>query len=277
MKSPTAIGPWIAVALLAGVTGGCVSTTDIDAINSQLADIQKQLFQLHAQSSSKDEMASLQSSVGKQMEQVLQSEATLKVQVDSLSSQIEQLQSKLEDTNFRLSQLSQQIATTNQELKTFRSETRLAASETSPADPNAPGAPPAPGATTTDPQALYQSAYNDYLRGNYPLAQLAFEEYLANFRETDLADNATYWIAECQYRQGKYRPAIEQYDKLAREFPKSDKLPSALLKKGYALLELGERPAGIVELQKVLRDYPTSDEANVARDRLKALGLDSRR
>jgi hypothetical protein len=48
----------------------------------------------------------------------------------------------------------------------------------------------------------------------------------------------------------------------------------ALLKKGYAYLELGERPQGVVQLQLVIREHPTSDEANIARDRLRTLGVD---
>ena len=59
-------------------------------------------------------------------------------------------------------------------------------------------------------------------------------------------------------------------------FPRSDKTASALLKKGYAHLELGERSQGIVQLQHVLRQYPTSDEANLARGRLREMGVDVR-
>ena len=59
-------------------------------------------------------------------------------------------------------------------------------------------------------------------------------------------------------------------------YPRSDKVPSALLKKGYSHLELGERPQGVVQLQHVIRSYPTSDEANLARQRLREIGVDAR-
>jgi TolA-binding protein len=59
-------------------------------------------------------------------------------------------------------------------------------------------------------------------------------------------------------------------------FPRSDKVPSALLKKGYSHLELGERSQGVVQLQHVVRQYGTSDEANLARQRLREVGVDVR-
>jgi len=57
-------------------------------------------------------------------------------------------------------------------------------------------------------------------------------------------------------------------------YPRSDKVPSAALKKGYAHLELGERSQGVVQLQYVVRQFPNSDEANLARQRLRELGVD---
>ncbi|MFY9826885.1 MAG: hypothetical protein WAM82_36360, partial [Thermoanaerobaculia bacterium] len=109
----------LAVALAAA---GCVSSQDIQGLQTQLTDIQKEMLQLQKQAGeapSKQEVTNLQSSVGQQMQGLLKTEADMRVKLQELSSQIEALQAKLEDTNYRLSQLSQQIAATNQELKSF--------------------------------------------------------------------------------------------------------------------------------------------------------------
>ncbi|HEY9421527.1 MAG TPA: tol-pal system protein YbgF, partial [Thermoanaerobaculia bacterium] len=127
-----------------------------------------------------------------------------------------------------------------------------------------------------DPKSIYDAAYNDYLRGNYDLSLRQFQEYLANFPNTDLSDNATYWIGESYYRQKRFRQAIEQFDSVLSGYPRSDKVPSALLKKGYSHLELGERSQGVAQLQNVLRQHGSSDEANLARQRLRELGVDVR-
>ena len=273
---------------------GCVTPQDIEGLQSQLADIQRQVLQLQKQAPSKEEVSNLEANFGRQMESLLKTEADMQVKLQGLSSQIDELQAKLEDTNYRLAQLSQQIATTNQELKSFRSNPLPPAMAPS-TDPQLqqPGTPP-PGSQgtvggnpanpanpgggtgpTADPQNLYNSAYNDYLKGNYDLALREFQEYLDNFPGTDLADNATYWIGECYYRQRRFKQAVDQFDAVLQRFPRSDKVAAAQLKKGYSLLELGERSQGVVQLRGVIRQHPSSDEANLARQRLREIGVDA--
>jgi len=264
----------LALAALAAAlaTSGCVSTSDIEGLQSQLSDVQRQLLQIQMQAPSKEEVSNIEVQVGKRMESLLKSEADMQVRLQDLSKQIDQLQANLEDTNYRLAQLSQQIAATNQELKSVRPAPPPAAEG---AEPGAEGPAPPP-ATAANPQTLYQSAYNDYLRGNYDLAIRGFQDYFDHFPDTDLADNAVYWIGECYYRQGKFRQAISQFDGVLNRYPRSDKLPSALLKKGYSHLQLGERSPGVVQLQHVIAEYPSSDEANLARQRLRDLGVEPR-
>lgn len=270
MRSPRfLLGLLLAAAGVAAA--GCVSSQDIEGLRSQLSDVQRQVLQVQKQASSKQEVESLEATVGKQMDSLLKTEADMQLKLQELSGQIEALQAKLEDTNFRLSQLSQQIAGTNQELKSFRNAPRPE-TEPAPAPPAAPAAPP----SAADPQSLYNAAYNDYLKGSYDLALRGFQQYLETFPSTALAANATYWTGECYYRQRRYRQAIEQYDAVLNRYPRSDKTASALLKKGYAYLELGERSQGVVQLQHVLRQYPTSDEANLARQRLREIGIDGK-
>lgn len=265
----------LAVALLAG---GCVSSSDIESLQGQLNEIQRQILQVQQQAPSKQEVSDLEASVGRQMETLLESEADMQVRLDELSTQIERLQSKLEDTNYRLAQLSQTIAATNQELQALRSSPLMTRpmvpgeGEGDGEDEAGQPARTAPGMVTSDPEQLYQSAYQDYLRGNYDLALREFQAYLDEFPDSELADNAVYWMGESYYRQRRFRQAIARFDQVLNRYPRSDKLPSAVLKKGYAHLELGERSQGVVQLQYVLREYPNSDEANLARERLRELG-----
>lgn len=260
---------------------GCVSPQDIEGLQSQLSDIQRQMLQLQRQAPSKQEVEDLGTSVGQQMSSLLKTEADMQVKLQELSSQIDELQAKLEDTNYRLAQLSQQIAATNQELKAFRTQPPPAPAPDTGIGPGGdPAVPPQqqaprPSGPAADPQSLYNSAYNDYLRGRYDLALQGFEEYLKNFPGTDLADNATYWIGECYYRQRRYRQAVDQFEGVLSRYPRSDKSASALLKKGYALIELGDRSQGVSQLRLVIRQFPTSDEANLARQRLRELGVDA--
>ena len=260
------IRPTLAAAVAAATLAGCVSTSDIEGLQAQLSDIQRQVLLLQQQNASTEEVSELGAQITRQTDKLLRSEADVQVALEELSGQIEQLQANLGDTNYRLAQLSQQITNTNQELKAVRSAVGGAMSS-----PLAPGQGAVTG-TPEDPQDLYQSAYNDYLRGSYDLAILGFRRYLEAFPETDLADNATYWIGECYFSQRKYSQAVTEFDQILERYPRSDKTASALLKKGYAYLELGQRQQGVVQLRNVIREYPQSDEANLARQRLDSLG-----
>jgi tol-pal system protein YbgF len=130
------------------------------------------------------------------------------------------------------------------------------------------GSASAPGTAPPAPKELYSQAYADYARGNFDLAIQGFQEYLKNYADTDLADNAQYWIGECLYSKQKHSEAIEAWNTLFRDFPASDKLPDARVKKGMALEKLGRRSQALVEYRYVVERYPNSPAARQARDRL---------
>ncbi len=245
----------------------CVSSSDLDEIHSKLGDIQREVLKLQEQTSSKDEVAELGKRIATQTDSLIKSEADIQVSLEELGQQIEQLQANLGDTNYRLSQLSQQITATNQELTSVRNSLGRGLASNS-ASRNAAAVDEAP----TDPQELYDAAYNDYLRGNYDLAILGFRRYFNNFPDTPLTDNAIYWIGECYFSQAQYQRAIAQFDTILTDYARSDKTASAILKKGFAYLELGLVEQGEVQLRNVIQQFPSSDEANLARQRLATLG-----
>jgi tol-pal system protein YbgF len=256
-----------ALAAAVVAAAGCGSS-QLDSMEQQLADIQRQVLQIQKQSSSKEEVAGIQTSSAEQSRNLLKAQADIQLELQSLSSLIEQLEGKLEDTNYRLAQLSQQIAATNQQIKGLRP------GEGAPPPGGGGAGGPIPGNAAADPETLYRTSYNDYLRGNYDLAILGFRQYLESFGSTDLADNASYWIGESYYKQKRFQDAIREFDTVVSQYPNSDKVASALLRKGYAYLELGEQSKGVVQLQNVIRRYPKSDEANLARQQLGTLGID---
>jgi tol-pal system protein YbgF len=142
------------------------------------------------------------------------------------------------------------------------------AGTTSPTGPTGAPAPAAPTAPVQAPRELYSQAYADFARGNYDLAMQGFAEYLRAYPGTDFADNAQYWIGECQYGKKLYTEAIDAWNLLLKDFPSSDKLPDARVKKGMALERLGRRSQALVEYRYVADRFPTSQAARIARERL---------
>lgn len=242
----------------------CTSSGEFEALHKQLEDIQLQVLELRKEGSTKDEVKSLGTSIAESFQSLNNSQGEVRAELAKLTEKFLDLEAKLDDTNFRLAQLSQLIAATNQELLAARNAAEEARRRPTPPPPT----------QTSDPKSLYETAYDDYLQGNFDLAILGFRQYLETYRDTDLADNATYWIGEYFYRQSKFKKAIDQFEAVLSQFKDSDRTPSALLKKGYAHLELSQRAQGIVQLQRVTCEYAGTDEAHLASQRLAEMGVD---
>jgi tol-pal system protein YbgF len=280
------------VALLALLAAGCASTSDVQKLQSQINDLQDQVAQLKRTASSKEDVQNVNTRIAEQTETLLKSNTTLVTKVGSIEERLNNNQGSVEQTNYRVDHLVQQLTQAQHDVEELRgSVARLAAAPPTPTPaPTQLGVAPAPSPATPapahelnvtpdggeTPSMTYQNAYRDYQKGNYDLAIAGFREFIGRYKDSDLADNAAYWIGESLYSQKKYRESIVQFDSVVNDYPKSEKVPSALLKKGYAYISLGEKAQGIVQLQYVVHEHPKSAEAAKARDELKRLGVETR-
>jgi len=270
----------IVVAAAALAASGCISTSDFAAMQRQVAELQDELANVKRTAAGKEEVQGVNARIVEQTETLLKSNATLVSKVNEIDERVQNTQGSIEQSNYRMDQLAQQLAQVKRDVDDLRA--RITALQTTPAPATAatpssgeltvPGSPAAPSA---DPMQTYQAAYRDYQRGNYDLAIEGFREFVQDNANSDMADNAAYWIGESLFSQKKYREAIAQFDSVVTRYPRSDKVPGALLKKGYAYISLGERAQGIVQLQYVVHEHPKSQEASLARQKLKQLGVDT--
>ncbi len=123
------------------------------------------------------------------------------------------------------------------------------------------------------PDVLYNNALRDYNGDKNDLATQEFSDYIKFYPNTDLAGNCYFYLGEIQFRQGNYQQAAQSYDQVLQNFPTGNKTASAQLKKGFALIELGKQDDGVSELRHVIQRYPKSNEAQLARERLRKLGV----
>jgi tol-pal system protein YbgF len=270
----------IAAAAVALLATACVSTSDVEKLQSQISDLQEQIAALKRTASSKEEVQNVNTKIAEQTDMLLKSNATLVSKVGSIEDRLNNAQGSVEQTNYRFDRLVQQITAAQRDIDQLKANAAAAAAAaapapTTPASPTAEVTVPAPAASIENPVETYQDAYRDYQRGNYDLAIAGFREVVTKSPKSDLADNAAYWIGESLYSQKKYREAIAQFDSVVTSYPKSDKVASALLKKGYAYIQLNEKNMGIVQLQYVVHEHPRSPEAAKAREELKRLGVNS--
>jgi tol-pal system protein YbgF len=95
-----------------------------------------------------------------------------------------------------------------------------------------------------------------------------YREYLRYYPDTDLSDNAQYWIGESLYAKRLYAEAVDAWDELVREYPSSDKLPDGRFKRAMALERLGRRREALAEYRAVADRYPNSEAGRKAKERL---------
>ena len=91
----------------------------------------------------------------------------------------------------------------------------------------------------------YQAAFELLKEQRYEPAAMAFQQFLVTFPDSELADNAQYWLAESHYVTQMFDEALAEFERCYHEYPRSRKVPDALLKMGYCSYELEdwERPA----------------------------------
>ncbi len=204
-------------------------------------------------------------------------------QAAEVQKQLAALQARAEALAGELSRLSARIDELSQRVETLSRQARA----TPPAAPAAPRPGAAPPRTPGGPQPsdLYQTAYIDFSKGNYPLAIAGFREFLRRFPDSELANNAQYWVGEAyvglargyanQGQNDKANAALEQavqeFRKVIVNYPRGEKVPTALYKEALALLELKQPGLAEARLKYLLEHFPQSEEAPLARDRLAAL------
>jgi len=263
-----ALGPLVA----------CSSSEDMALLQREITDVQRSVDNLQTQTVDKSDLRAMQSKMQEMTDKTMRSNADLVLEVQQLQEQIEALTASLELTTLRLQEISQELAA---------SRARDTSGYAIPPVTAAPageggegGEPPAGGsaaaggpAAAATPEALYRSAYEDYMRGNYDLAADGFAEYLRRYPDTELSDNALYWIGECYDAQEQTQEALDTFSKVLEDYPSSDKAAAAQLKIGLLYLKLDDQGQAVVNLQYVVYEHPGTREADLAREQLKSLGM----
>ena len=193
---------------------------------------------------------------------------------DSLTSQLQALSESVDEAKTRLAKLNDQMTKTQNIIQTLNTPPPAQVSEPGSNAAGAPAQPPAP--QLPDPDTLYKSGVSYLTGGQYDLAIQAFQEFLKDYGDSDLAPNAQFYIGECYYAEKNYQQAIQEYNKCLERYPSGNKLPAAQLKKSYALQAMGQRAAAERELRSLIQRYPNSREADLAKQRLRSLRTPAR-
>ena len=130
----------------------------------------------------------------------------------------------------------------------------------------------APGAEQP-PEALglYDDGYTLFHQQRYADAEERFRRYLRLYPDTELADNAQFWIGECHYARGDYAAALDAFTATVERYPQGNKVADALLKAGRSLEALGRIEQARQTYHELTDRFPSAAAAVIARERLAAL------
>jgi tol-pal system protein YbgF len=126
-------------------------------------------------------------------------------------------------------------------------------------------------ASSTGAASLYKDAYEAFQKGDLDGARRKLEAFLKQYPNTELSDNAQFWIGETFYQKRDYEKAILEYEKVIVKYPEGEKVSSALYKQAIAFLELGDKTNARNLLKRVMERYPQSEQAEMAKKRLETI------
>ena len=129
----------------------------------------------------------------------------------------------------------------------------------------APGQLPLPSGSDRD---NYQAAFELLKQQRYEPAAMAFQQFLVSFPDSQLADNAQYWLAESYYVTDQFDDALKQFQVVIKQHADSRKVPDALLKMGYCNYELERWTDARAALVRVQSEYSETTAARLAEQRL---------
>jgi tol-pal system protein YbgF len=118
---------------------------------------------------------------------------------------------------------------------------------------------------------MYNAALSFYREEDYEKASEEFKKFLNLYPESDLADNAQFWIGECLMSLKQYEQAILAYQDVIKKYPKGNKVANAMLRQAIAFLEINDKTSARLLLQKVIKQFPGESEAKIAQTKLKAI------
>lgn len=205
--------------------------------------------------------------------------ADQKLLIDNVVEGVRVLREKADDTNVRLSTVSQELEAVRQAVASMPAPSAAAAPAVNPGAPGdqPPAANVPPVATASgpapliSPQKMFENAYADYTGGQYELAIVGFNTYIASFPKSDKADDAQLNIGNALYAAGKYRDAIDSFQKVITNYASSDSVPLAYYKMGLTYTELRQYDLARKAFETVVQKYPAVPEAILAKQRLDSL------
>lgn len=271
-------------ALTMALTPASAANKDTEMILAELRRLQAQVTQLQSAQTELGRLVNqLTANASEDESFVRKTLANTQTTLQDVKDGLSILSSRLDETNGRIGNMRREMSSLRQTTQPLLIPPEGTApgngqgGGASPANPpsssgeETAAVTPSVSAAAPGPVELYNQAYTDYTQMRYPLAISGFKEVIQRYPESDLADNAQYWIGECLMAQRQYERALESFEDVLRMYPDSNKLAEASYKKAMALEAMGRKDEAIEQLERVIELFPRTQVERNATQRLKAL------
>lgn len=112
---------------------------------------------------------------------------------------------------------------------------------------------------------VYQNAFSLLKDGDNPAAEQAFSSFIQNYPNSDLVDNARYWLGEAYYVQNDFGQAARTFAEAYQKAPQGVKAADNLLKLGLSLAGLGRVDDACVSFEQLNKEFGGTSSAIIRR------------
>ena len=116
-------------------------------------------------------------------------------------------------------------------------------------------------------QKSYDAAFEDFSNGKYSTAIVKFENFVRNFAESPLIEEAVYWIGECYIADNSLSKAEQQFKLYMKQFPQGKKICESLYKLGLVYEKTKRDKAKSLVWEKLVTQCPESEYAKIVKNR----------
>ncbi len=197
--------------------------------------------------------------------------ADQRLMVDNVAGGVRIVREKVDETNVRVSSLAQEVEALRMAIPPMGMALTELEVDPETGEPIVP-AVSFPAAASVNPgvspRRLYDTAYADYTTGQWALSIQGFEAYISSFPQSELADDAQFFIGQNYYADGQFREAAEAFQQVELSYPTGDVVPEALYKRGLTLERLDETELARDAFELVVEQYPDDNMANLEQQAL---------
>jgi tol-pal system protein YbgF len=257
----------IPAAVIAALLAGCASTSDLQAT-------QRQIEQVNAQAKDRLDKIETKLSNDKLLDLVNQID-TLKATVAKLSGELEVLSYNQQAAEKRQNELFNDLDTRLGRLEGRGTAASAPSAASAPAaaasGATSPVAPAEPVTAKTQTVQDFDKALDLLRNRDFPHAITALQNYLAANPSGDQASDAQYWLGVAHQALRQYDAAIEVLRRFAEKYPSHPKAPDALRNIANCQRDMGQKDMAKATMQKLIKLYPKSTAAQRAKMEIKHL------